>query len=157
MKLSPTVQRREGSFEPDQRRTQETPKTAETNDHFVVDEFGICCAGHHLIIDMWGVKASFLADLSLIKSTMMRAVCESEATLLNIDLHHFEPNFGVSGMAILAESHISIHTWPERGYAAIDAFMCGDSRPERCVKVFQERFAPQSIQMNTIRRGVIVG
>ena len=53
------------------------------------------------------------------------------ATLLHIHLHHFTPNGGVSGVAVLAESHISIHSWPEYGYAALDVFMCGDGRSER--------------------------
>ena len=81
------------------------------------------------------------------------ASTQAGATLLHIHLHHFEPNGGVSGVAVLAESHISIHTWPERGYAAIDVFMCGKAKPENCVPVLQEAFAARRADVNEILRG----
>ena len=73
--------------------------------------------------------------------------------MLNIDLHHFTPNGGVSGVAVLAESHISIHTWPECGYAALDVFMCGDARPEASVPVLRAAFAPSQVAVQELRRG----
>jgi S-adenosylmethionine decarboxylase len=59
----------------------------------------------------------------------------------------------VSGVAVLAESHISIHTWPYSGYAAVDVFMCGDADPDRCVPVLHEAFAAKRIAVNEVRRG----
>ena len=64
------------------------------------------------------------------------------ATLLHIHLHHFNPNNGISGVAVLAESHISIHSWPERRYAALDVFMCGDAQPHKTIPVLRRAFTP---------------
>ena len=83
-------------------------------DHFAVRN-GVRCAGAHLIVDLHGAKR--LNDIDHIEVTLRRCIEASRATLLHIHLHHFQPS-GVSGVAVLAESHISIHTWPEAGYAA---------------------------------------
>jgi S-adenosylmethionine decarboxylase len=125
------------------------------DDHFITDEFGNKFAGRHLIIDLHGVKGSLLADQPLIERMLREATEISGATLLNIDLHCFEPNGGISGVAVLAESHISIHTWPERGYAAIDTFMCGNARPERSLQVMRRLFKPQQMQINEVKRGMV--
>ncbi len=119
-------------------------------DHFIVRN-GIECAGTHLIVDLVG--ASGIDDIGLIESTMRACVDAAGATLLHIHLHHFTPNSGVSGVAVLAESHISIHTWPERGYAALDVFMCGDARPELCLDVLNEAFRPETLRVKEILRG----
>src|SRR5215467_4388957 len=100
-------------------------------DHFAVRN-GVRCAGVHLIVDLHG--ATGLDDIDLIEATLRRCVEAARATLLHIHLHHFTPN-GVSGVAVLAESHISIHTWPEAGYAALDIFMCGCAEPDACIPV----------------------
>jgi len=122
----------------------------EPYDHFVIKN-GVRCAGTHLIVDL--CDATRLDDIDHIEAALRRCVDAAGATLLHIHLHHFEPNGGVSGVAVLAESHISIHTWPERGYAAIDVFMCGKAEPERCVPVLQEAFAPGHTGVNEILRG----
>jgi S-adenosylmethionine decarboxylase len=77
------------------------------------------------------------------------------ATLLHVHLHHFGPNAGLSGVAVLAESHISIHTWPERGYAAIDVFMCGACDPYKAVPVMREAFEPGNVQLSEQKRGIL--
>ncbi len=125
------------------------------DDHFVTDEFGNKFAGRHLIVDLHDVPGALLADLALVKATLIKATKAAKATLLNIDLHHFEPNGGISGVAVLAESHISIHTWPERGYAAIDAFMCGEARPERAITVLKQAFKPGNMQVTELKRGMV--
>lgn len=119
-------------------------------DHFIVKN-GVSCAGTHLIIDLIGAQK--IDDIDHIDKTMRRCVAEANATLLHIHLHHFTPNSGVSGVAVLAESHISIHTWPERGYAALDVFMCGDAEPERCVEVLRRAFKPRRVNVREILRG----
>jgi S-adenosylmethionine decarboxylase len=118
-------------------------------DHSVV-RGGARCAGVHLIIDLY--EAKHLDDVDYIEATLRRCVEASRATLLHLHVHRFQPN-GVSGVAVLAESHISIHTWPYSGYAALDVFMCGDADPDACVPVLREAFAAKRVQVNELRRG----
>ena len=120
-------------------------------DHFVVRD-GVAFAGTHLIIDLW--EASRLDEIDHIEETLKEAVEAAGATLLHIHLHHFTPNGGVSGVAVLAESHISIHTWPERGYAALDVFMCGDARPHETLEVLRRAFEPGQVGLGEHRRGL---
>jgi S-adenosylmethionine decarboxylase len=120
------------------------------DDHFVVRD-GVRCAGTHLIIDLY--QAERLDDIAHIEQTLRDCVDASRATLLHIHLHRFEPNGGVSGVAVLAESHISIHSWPEHGYAALDVFMCGNASPDACVPVLREAFAPKKIAVSEHLRG----
>jgi len=132
---------------------QESGSTA-VLDHFITRN-GIEFAGTHLIIDLWG--AQYLDDLILMEKTLIQAVTVTGATLLHIHLHHFIPNGGISGVAVLAESHISVHTWPERDYAAFDIFMCGDARPELAVPVLKQAFKPESLIINEHLRGIDPG
>jgi S-adenosylmethionine decarboxylase len=120
------------------------------DDHFVVRN-GVRCAGAHLIVDLY--QAHQLDDLGHIEETLRACVDAAGATLLHIHLHHFEPNGGVSGVAVLAESHISIHSWPERGYAALDIFMCGNANPDACVPVLRQAFRPKRIAVSEHLRG----
>jgi S-adenosylmethionine decarboxylase len=119
-------------------------------DHFI-ERDGIRFAGTHLIVDLFG--ASKLDDLGHIERTLKRCVEVAGATLLHIHLHHFTPNGGVSGVAVLSESHISIHSWPEADYAALDIFMCGQSRPHEAVTVLEEAFSPSRIEVKEHLRG----
>jgi S-adenosylmethionine decarboxylase len=128
---------------PDQDRDQDR------DDHFAVRN-GVRCAGVHLIVDLHG--AAGLDDIDLIEATLRRCVEAARATLLHIHLHHFQPN-GVSGVAVLAESHISIHTWPDAGYAALDVFMCGKASPDACIPVLREAFKAERVEVNEILRG----
>ena len=125
------------------------PPADERPDHFAVRN-GVRCAGTHLIIDLHGAKR--LNDIEHIETTLRACVDAAKATLLHIHLHHFQPS-GVSGVAVLAESHISIHTWPYSGYAAVDVFMCGDTDPDSCVPVLREAFAAKRVEVNELRRG----
>ena len=118
-------------------------------DHFIQRD-GMCFAGTHLIIDVW--DAANLDDIDHIEATLKECVTVAGATLLHCHLHRFNPE-GVSGVLVLAESHISIHTWPERGYAALDVFMCGDSQPEKCVDVLKKHFRPGDVKVSELLRG----
>ncbi|HZC57891.1 MAG TPA: adenosylmethionine decarboxylase [Xanthobacteraceae bacterium] len=120
-----------------------------SKDHFAVRN-GVRCAGVHLIIDLHGARR--LNDIEHIEATLRRCVEAASATLLHIHLHHFHPS-GVSGVAVLAESHISIHTWPEAGYAALDVFMCGSADPDKCVPVLREAFSAKRVGVNELLRG----
>ncbi|RMH45445.1 MAG: adenosylmethionine decarboxylase [Gammaproteobacteria bacterium] len=122
------------------------------DDHFVTRN-GKTFAGTHIIIDLWGAER--LDDLELMEATLRKAVEVCGATLLHIHLHHFTPNGGISGVAVLAESHISVHTWPERGFAAFDVFMCGGARPELSIDIFNEAFSPKQTLVNELLRGEV--
>lgn len=133
--------------------TATTVEGDERLDHFV-EKDGLRFAGTHLIVDLW--EASRLDELAHVEETLKRATEVAGATLLNVDLHHFTPNGGVSGVAVLAESHISIHTWPECGYAAIDLFMCGRAEPHKAIAVFREAFRPARVAVGEHKRGIVL-
>lgn len=122
-------------------------------DHFVRRN-GLVFAGTHLVFDFWG--ASQLDNLELMEAALRESVDVAGATLLHIHLHHFTPNGGISGVAVLAESHISVHTWPEHGYAAFDVFMCGDAEPEKTIPVLRKAFTPDQVNMTEHLRGMVV-
>ena len=122
----------------------------EAKDHFI-QRNGVEFAGTHLLLDLYG--ASLLDNIEHIEQAMRNIVTACGATLLHIHLHHFTPSGGVSGVAVLAESHISVHTWPERDYAAFDVFMCGDAQPENSVPVLKRAFFPRRIEVCEELRG----
>ena len=119
-------------------------------DHFVSRDDKVY-AGKHLILDFWG--ACELDNPIRMENALRTCVREAEATLLHIHLHRFSPSGGLSGVAVLAESHISVHTWPESDFAAFDIFMCGDAHPEKAVEVLKKAFRPQSMSLVELLRG----
>jgi len=119
----------------------------------VVSIDGEIFAGTHLIIDLWDARD--LDCLERMETAMRTCVEECAATLLHIHLHHFTPNGGISGVAVLAESHISVHTWPEKNYAAFDVFMCGDSNPHRAIEILSRYFRPGRVEVVEERRGKV--
>jgi S-adenosylmethionine decarboxylase len=123
-----------------------------THDHFV-ERDGLRYAGSHLIVDLWG--AEYLDDMGVIEVALRRAIKAAGATLLHLHLHEFAPSGGVSGVALLAESHVSIHTWPERGYAAIDVFMCGSAKPHRVIPILKYAFKAGRIAVTEQLRGLV--
>lgn len=127
---------------------------AENDKDYFVEKDGLKFAGTHLLLDLWG--ASNLDDPKLIDAALRGAAVDARATILHSHFHHFTPNGGVSGVVVLAESHISIHTWPERSFAAIDIFMCGDCNPYDGVPMLRTAFVPDSIQLSENRRGMVL-
>ncbi len=135
----------------------ETPSDAAKNtetsarlDYFIKED-GQVFAGRHLLVDLF--DASNLDQLEFIENTLVAAAEAAGATVLNTDFHHFQPNGGVSGVVVLSESHISIHTWPEANFAAVDMFMCGACNPHDSVPTLVEAFAPGRTDVQEIRRG----
>jgi S-adenosylmethionine decarboxylase len=118
---------------------------------FLVERDGVRYAGVHLMIDLWDAEG--LDDLELVEATLRDCVAAAGATLLHIEGHHFTPNQGVSAVAVLAESHMSVHTWPEIGYAALDIFMCGDTHPDKAVEVLRKAFNPARLIVEERLRG----
>ena len=110
-------------------------------------------AGTHILLDLW--DAQHIDDQIFVEKTLKEAVKACEANLLHMHLHKFGEGLGISGVAVLAESHISIHTWPERQFAAIDIFMCGNCTPENSLPIFQTYFTPKKMRTIIELRGVI--
>ena len=108
-------------------------------------------AGTHLIIEVW--DGEHYNDIKIIEQILIDAVKACDATLLNIQLHKFSPE-GISGVAILQESHISIHTWKEYNYIAIDIFVCNSIDPYKAIPVIKEGFKTNNIQIIEIKRGL---
>ena len=123
----------------------------EARKDYFVQRDGISFAGMHLLVDLWG--ASNLNDSGLIDCALRAAALKAGATILHSHFHTFTPNGGVSGVVVLAESHITIHTWPERGYAAVDIFMCGSCDPHDAVPVLRAAFQPERVDVDEQQRG----
>ena len=126
----------------------------ESRTDYFVERNGEKFAGTHLLVDMWDAKN--LDDPVQIDKTLRKAAIAARATIIHSHFHHFTPNGGVSGVVVLAESHISIHTWPERHFAAVDIFMCGSCDPHMAIPVMQHLFQAKRLDINTERRGRIV-
>lgn len=107
-------------------------------------------AGTHLIIDLHNARN--LDDQPLIEQALRDATAATGATLLHLHAHRFSPQ-GVTAMAILAESHISCHTWPEIGYAAFDIFMCGNTNPHAAIPILTTAFETEDITLRELHRG----
>jgi len=120
---------------------------------YFIERDGTRYAGGHLLLDMWGARD--LTDPEFIENTLTRAAEASGATILHAHFHQFGEGGGVSGVLVLAESHISIHTWPERDFAAIDIFMCGACDPLKAVPALEHGFKPAESKISEQRRGVI--
>jgi S-adenosylmethionine decarboxylase len=119
------------------------------DDHFIRRN-GKVYAGTHLIIEVIGGEG--LDCERRIEGAFRDCVAACGATLLHIHTHKFTPQ-GVSGVAVLAESHISVHTWPEIGYGAFDVFMCGQADPWRSIDVLRRAFNATEIRVKEILRG----
>ena len=138
---------------PSENQTPSISTDNEVQKDYFIERDGVKFAGTHLLIDLWG--ASNLGDPDLIDRALREAAEEAGATILHSHFHHFSPNGGVSGVVVLAESHISIHTWPERDFAAVDIFMCGACDPHLSVPVLKAAFNPSRIDLGEQRRGLI--
>jgi len=119
-------------------------------DYFVNDGVEIF-AGTHLLVDV--IDAKNLKDPEVIRLSLERAALDAGATVLHSHFHSFGPGQGVSGMLVLAESHISIHTWPDRRFAAIDIFMCGKCDPMDTLPEIRKTFS-DNLKLSTQKRGL---
>ncbi|MCF6202468.1 MAG: adenosylmethionine decarboxylase [Methylococcaceae bacterium] len=116
-----------------------------------IERNGVEYAGIHLLIDCWG--ASQLDNIKYMEDVLCRCVSASFATLLHLHCHQFSQSGGLSAVAVLAESHISVHTWPEKGFAAFDVFMCGAAQPMNIVDVLKQAFQPTELKIKEVLRG----
>lgn len=107
--------------------------------------------GRHLIAEFY--DASALEDIGRIETGFRDAISQSRATLLHLHFHRFGGG-GVTGAAILAESHMTVHTWPEKSFCAIDIFMCGVCDPRSCLPAMVRVFSPRRIDIVQMTRGL---
>lgn len=112
--------------------------------------------GRHLLLELKLCNSKVLNDLKKVQEIMVSAAKEAKATIVEISFHKFSP-FGISGVVVIAESHISIHTWPEYGYAAIDIFTCGDVlQPETAADHLIDKFHSKDPSIVELKRGVLI-
>ncbi len=110
--------------------------------------------GSHVLIELFDCDKESLETQRIVGAAMVDAAKASEATIVTHDFHEFQP-YGVSGAVIIQESHYTIHTWPEHGYAAVDLFYCGGTiYVDRAVELLKERFKPGRIKFLVVRRGI---
>lgn len=110
--------------------------------------------GTQLIVEMKNCDPEILKDLEKIRNAMVSAAKRAKATIIDMSFHEFSP-FGISGMVVIAESHLSIHTWPEYGYAAVDIFTCGDIiKPEVAARFLVDEFKCKNPSMMETKRGI---
>ncbi len=120
---------------------------------FCIRSEGIKYAGIHIIIEFW--DCSILESMDKIRKALLASAKAAGATILSIKLHKFEGG-GVSGVAVLSESHISVHTWPEYKYAALDIFTCGKTvKPHKAIPVLKKHFKPLRTQLMDVKRGIL--
>ncbi|MFP4592047.1 adenosylmethionine decarboxylase [uncultured Ralstonia sp.] len=141
-------------------RVDVAPTTADT---------GGPAVGEHLLLDLYGVAPALLRDARLLEAALREAADALGATILHCHLHRFgtlhtgdpsgDPSDtgGVTGVLLLAESHLSIHTWPEHRFAAIDAFMCGTGTTHAARAVFERALAPARVDVRIAQRGGTAG
>ena len=123
-----------------------------TDDHYT-EQDGLRFAGTHLLLDMWGAR--HLTDPDAVEAILRDAIAGCGATIMRLELHTFEESGGVTGIAILAESHMCIHTWPENGFVAIDIFTCGSCDAYRAIPILKRGFAPSRTELGEHRRGIV--
>ena len=109
--------------------------------------------GKHLLLELRNCDEEVLNDLSFLKSVLLAAADKAGATVLGESFHRFNPH-GISGVVIIAESHLFIHTWPEYGYAAADIFTCGNSvEPEKAAEILVRKLGAKDHSIIEIQRG----
>ncbi len=108
----------------------------------------------HLLIELWDADPSKLNSVTAAREILIEAARQARVTVLHSAFHRFSP-VGVSGVVMIAESHITIHTWPESAYAAVDVFTCGDcAMPELAADYLAEALEAQHVEVTRIRRGI---
>lgn len=110
-------------------------------------------SGQHLIADLYGIAPDKLCDASMLEALLRAAAEAAGAHILFSHFHSFDTGLGITGVVLLAESHISIHTWPEYGYAALDIFICGQAQAECALQLIKQTLQANHCELNRIQRG----
>ncbi|MBR4985727.1 MAG: adenosylmethionine decarboxylase [Proteobacteria bacterium] len=110
--------------------------------------------GHHLLVEYYDCDKAVLDDPDKLRTMMIQAAKAANATIVDVVFHQFAPQ-GVSGVIVIEESHLSIHTWPEHGYAAVDFYTCGQNDPELAHDVLQKALDSKRYEIMIINRGIL--
>ncbi|HOO97579.1 MAG TPA: adenosylmethionine decarboxylase [Caldisericia bacterium] len=110
--------------------------------------------GRHLLCELSGCNPNLIGDVDFARRTLFEAANNAGAEVMEMAFHRFFPQ-GVSGVVVIAESHLSIHSWPECGYAALDIYTCGDhTSPERALEYCSKAFEASGMKLSCIERGL---
>ena len=109
--------------------------------------------GRHLIVEFHGCNPETLNNLEFLEQSFGRAALETGATIVGKSFRCFSPQ-GISGVVVIEESHLTVHTWPEKGYAAVDIYTCGDCDPQKAIPVLQKDLEACRVETLTLRRGL---
>ena len=110
--------------------------------------------GTHIVCELSGCDPRMLTDVAYVREMMVSAAQEANATVIETAFHRFQPH-GVSGVVVIQESHLSIHTWPETGYAAMDFYTCGDHTDPWAAAQFAARaLGAESMLTTEVKRGI---
>ncbi|MEF3280761.1 MAG: adenosylmethionine decarboxylase [Elusimicrobiota bacterium] len=112
--------------------------------------------GKHLIVELYDCDSKLLSNVDFIQDVMMQCAKEANTTVIDSIFHKFNP-YGVSGVIVVAESHLSIHTWPEHKFASVDFFTCGDhSDPWKSFKIIKKRMKAKHFSVTKMQRGILL-
>lgn len=115
---------------------------------------GLTALGRHMLLELFECNSEALKSLETVKEVLVEAAKRVQATIVDVVFHEFNP-FGISGVVVIAESHLAIHTWPEYRYAAVDIFSCGDVlKPEIAAAYLVEQFAAERTSIVELQRGI---
>jgi S-adenosylmethionine decarboxylase len=117
---------------------------------------GLNALGRHLLLELFDCDLNAINNVETVKGALVEAAKRAQATIVDVVFHEFNP-FGVSGVVVIAESHLSIHTWPEYRYAAVDIFSCGDIlQPEIAASYLVEQFGAERTSVVEMQRGLFL-
>ena len=112
--------------------------------------------GRHVLLELYDCDAEVLKDLEKVREEMVEAARRAQATIVTVTFHEFNP-FGISGVVVISTSHLSIHTWPEYRYAAVDIFSCGEVvQPQAAIDHLTQVFSAERISVVELQRGILV-
>lgn len=110
--------------------------------------------GRHVLAEVYGCRFEILNDMKQVQDIMVNAALEAGAEIRELVFHKFSPQ-GVSGVVVISESHLAIHTWPELGYAAVDVFTCGEKvNPWDACNYLAEQFGAKNVNATEVKRGL---
>ena len=111
--------------------------------------------GRHVIAEFYECNVKKIEDVAFVQEAMIGAAKATKATIVDVIFHSFNP-YGVSGVIVIAESHLAIHTWPEYGFASVDIYTCGgDVEPWRAYEFLEEAFSAKNVSVIEMKRGIM--